>query len=148
MAPRRNESGTTVSELNLGSDVEPVNTPVGSTISIPKAMQNMEKWRAKRIRIQKEIDQDYTNRLAAFKKKVDEHYQSEVQKASDLNKQKYERLIAALEKRTACHEKIAETIESLREDSAHIAMLLDAVYAGREGLASQSAKDYNNQPEN
>lgn len=43
----------------------------------------------------------------------------------------------------ACEEKISKCIDSLRDDSAHLAMLVDAIYAGRKEAATQSAKAAN-----
>lgn len=40
----------------------------------------------------------------------------------------------------ACEENISKKIDSLRDDTAHLAMLLDAVYAGRKEAATQAAR--------
>lgn len=40
----------------------------------------------------------------------------------------------------ACEEKIKKCIDSLQDDSAHLAMLVDAIYAGRREAAAQSTR--------
>ncbi|KAF3055620.1 hypothetical protein GL218_06955 [Daldinia childiae] len=139
MPSRRKEP--TPTEADSGSDVE-LNFSFNYTpnTSVPQAMESIDRWKSKRAEIQKGIDKDYTEKLAGLKNKIKKHYHDETLKMSNHNEQQLQRLIAALEKRTACEEKIKNRIDSLRDDCDHMAMLIDAIYAGRKEAAAQSAK--------
>ncbi|KAI1090723.1 hypothetical protein F5B19DRAFT_305111 [Rostrohypoxylon terebratum] len=139
MPPRRKEPSPT--DASSGSDEESkVNFKFKPSATIPKAMESIDKWKSKRTGIRKNIDKDYTNKLASLKNEIKEHYEQEALKRSGHNKKQLERLLAAVEKRISCEEKITKEIDSLREDTAHIAMLIDAIYSGREEAAQTSAK--------
>ncbi|KAI1376244.1 hypothetical protein F4677DRAFT_419298 [Hypoxylon crocopeplum] len=139
MAPHRKEPSPT--EADSGSDVElNIDVQFKPSASIPQAMESIDKWKAKRSEIQKNIDEDFTNQLTVLKNKIKAHYHTETQNMSDHNKEQVERLIAALEKRMDCEAEISKQIDSLRDDCAHIAMLIDAIYAAREDTAAQTAK--------
>ncbi|KAI1213769.1 uncharacterized protein F4807DRAFT_456317 [Annulohypoxylon truncatum] len=141
MTSRRKEPSPI--EVDSGSDVESkLDFQYKPSASIPQAMESIEKWKSKRSDIRKSIDKDYTNKLAALKSKITAHYQDEAQKTSDHNKEQLERLLAAVEKCIACEEKISNRVDSLRDDCAHIAMLIDAIYSGRKEAATESAKAY------
>ncbi|KAI1648068.1 hypothetical protein F4815DRAFT_462611 [Daldinia loculata] len=148
MAPRRKEP--TPTEADSGSDVElNFNFNYKPSTSVPQAMESIDRWKSKRAEIQKGIDKDYTERLTGLKNKIKKHYHDETRKMSSHNQQQLQRLIAALEKRITCEEEIRNRIDSLRDDCAHMAMLIDAIYAGRKEAAAQSAKVANpSQPKN
>ncbi|KAI1659985.1 hypothetical protein F4813DRAFT_350591, partial [Daldinia decipiens] len=139
MASRRKEP--TPTEADSGSDVE-LNFSFNykPSTSIPQAMESIDRWKSKRTEIQKSIDKDYTEKLTGLRNKIKKHYHDETQKISNHNLQQCQRLIAALERRVACEEKISKRIDSLRDDCAHMAMLMDAIYAGRKEAAAQLAK--------
>ncbi|KAL7628794.1 hypothetical protein AAE478_000309 [Parahypoxylon ruwenzoriense] len=170
MPPRRKEPSPAEADPGTDTaDVEPNSDwDYKSGATIPQAMASIEKWKTKRSGIRKGIDEDYSKKLSALKNKISMHYKDKAQKISvrinlggekeeeeeedDSNiqgirsnhhKQQLERLMAAVEKRIECEEKISERIDSLRDDCAHIAMLLDAIYAGREEAATQAAKAAN-----
>ncbi|KAI2615649.1 hypothetical protein GGR54DRAFT_642126 [Hypoxylon sp. NC1633] len=145
MAPHPKEPSPT--EADSGSEVQlSVETQHQSSASIPQAVENIDKWRSKRSTIQKNIDKDYTDKLTVLKNKIKAHYHNETQKVSDHNKQQLERLTTALEKRMVCEEKISKRIDLLRDDCAHIAMLIDAIYAGRKEAATQTARSAGSEP--
>ncbi|KAI0175753.1 hypothetical protein GGR52DRAFT_538033 [Hypoxylon sp. FL1284] len=134
----------TPTEAGSGSDVGfGLNSSFKATASMPQAMERIDKWKSQRSRVQKEIDKDYTEKLTVLKSEIEAQYQGEAQKMSNHSKQQLERLIAALEKRAACEEKINKRINEIREDCAHLAMLMDAIYAGRKEAAAQTAKAIN-----
>ncbi|KAI2633691.1 hypothetical protein GGS26DRAFT_554336 [Hypomontagnella submonticulosa] len=139
MPRRRNDRSPT--EADSGSDVG-VNLalPDEPKKSIPEAIQSIDKWKSKRSEVQKSIDKDFTDRLRAIKTKIQAYYEDETQKLADRDQQQLERLVAALGKRLDCEEKIDKRIDSLRDDCAHMAMLMDAVYTGRKEAATQSAR--------
>ncbi|KAI1765346.1 hypothetical protein GGR53DRAFT_490813 [Hypoxylon sp. FL1150] len=139
MPPRRKQPTPTEADSESDGDMS-LDLDYKPSASIPQAMEGIHKWKSKRSGIQKSIEKDFTDKLAALKIKIEAHYRDETQKASDHNQQQLERLIAALGKRLACEEKINQCIDSLRDDSAHLAMLVDAIYAGRKEAATQSAK--------
>ncbi|XXG94110.1 hypothetical protein Hte_000362 [Hypoxylon texense] len=142
MAPRHKEP--TPTEASSGSDVElNFDSSYKPSSTIPQAMESIDSWKTKRSDIQKSIDKDYTDKLTDLKNKIKAHYQDEAQKISDHSNRQLEQLIAALEKRMACEEKINKCIDSLRDDGAHLAMLVDAIYAGRKEAATQAAKAAN-----
>ncbi|KAI0898661.1 hypothetical protein F4806DRAFT_459200 [Annulohypoxylon nitens] len=141
MPPRPKEPSQT--DVGSGSDEESkvnFNFNFKPSASIPKAMESIDKWKSKRTKVRKGIDKDYTNKLAALKDDIKAHYEKEALKKSGHNKKQLERLLAVVEKRIACEEKITKKIDSLREDTAHIAMLIDAIYSGRQEAAEKSAK--------
>ncbi|KAI2464475.1 hypothetical protein F4781DRAFT_436385 [Annulohypoxylon bovei var. microspora] len=139
MASHHKEPNPT--EVDSGSDVDlAINFQYKPSASIPQAMESIDKWKSKRADIQKSIDKDYADRLAALKNKIKAHYQDEARKISDHHKDQLEQLLVAVEKRTACEEKISNRVDSLRDDCAHIAMLVDAIYSGRKEAATQLAK--------
>ncbi|XDG07003.1 hypothetical protein ABKA04_006618 [Annulohypoxylon sp. FPYF3050] len=141
MPPRRKEPSPT--DFESGSDEElKVNFKFTSSATIPKAMESIDQWKTKRTDIRKSIDKDYINKLTALKNEVKAHYEKEALKRSDHNKKQLERLLTVVEKRIACEEKITKKIDSLREDTAHIAMLIDAIYSGREEAARKSVKKF------
>ncbi|KAI1394219.1 uncharacterized protein F4822DRAFT_424695 [Hypoxylon trugodes] len=145
MAPHRKAPSPT--ESDSGSEVDlSIDLQYKPSSSIPQAMENIDKWKSKRSEIQKGIEKDYVDKLTVLKNKIKAYYQNEAQKTSDHSQQRVERLIAALEKRIACEEKISKRIDSLRDDCAHIAMLVDAIYTGRKEAATQSAKTCNPNP--
>ncbi|KAI8965871.1 hypothetical protein F5Y11DRAFT_311665 [Daldinia sp. FL1419] len=142
MAPRR--KADTPSEAESTPDVElNFGFEYKSSAGITQAMESIDKWKSKRTAVRKGIDKDYTEKLAVLKNKIKKHYHDEAQRVSDRNQQKLQRLIAALEKRMACEEKISNRIDSLRDDCAHMAMLINAVYSGRKEAAAQAAKMVN-----
>ncbi|KAI0852611.1 hypothetical protein F5Y00DRAFT_273182 [Daldinia vernicosa] len=142
MAPRRKEP--TPTEVDSGSDAE-LNFSIDykPSTSIPQAMESIDRWKSKRAEIQKGIDKDYTEKLTGIKNKIKKHYRDEAQEMTNHQQQQIQRLIAALEKRIACEEKIRNRIDSLRDDCDHMAMLMNAIYAGRKEAAAQSAKAAN-----
>ncbi|KAI0117110.1 hypothetical protein F4814DRAFT_459325 [Daldinia grandis] len=139
MAPRRKEPAPT--EAGSGSDAE-LNFSFNykPSTSVPQAMESIDRWKSKRAEIQKGIDKDYTEKLAGLKNKIKKHYDDKRQEMSSHSQQQLQRLITALEKRIACEEQISNRIDLLRDDCAHMAMLLDAIYVGRKEAAAQSAK--------
>ncbi|KAI1802799.1 hypothetical protein F4811DRAFT_554527 [Daldinia bambusicola] len=147
MAPRRKEP--TPTEVDSASDVEVnFNFTYKPSPNLTQAMESIDKWKSKRADIQKGIDKDFTDQLSGIKNKIKKHYHDETQKRqahsspflTAHNQQRLQRLIAALEKRTAIEEKISDRIDSLREDCAHMAMLINAVYVGRKEAATQAAR--------
>ncbi|KAI1465728.1 uncharacterized protein F4812DRAFT_466171 [Daldinia caldariorum] len=148
MASRHKEP--TPTEVDSASDVEVnINFTYKPSPNITQAMESIDKWKSKRMDIQKGIDKDSTNKLSGIKNKIKKHYHDETQKRTAYSQQRLQRLIAALEKRTAIEEKISTRIDALREDCAHMAMLINAVYVGRKEAATQSARLANpSQPTN
>ncbi|KAI0843058.1 hypothetical protein F5Y06DRAFT_256815 [Hypoxylon sp. FL0890] len=139
MAPRRKEPSPT--EADSGSEVDlNLNFQYTPSASIPQAMESIDKWKSKRSEIQKSIEQDFIERLSSLRDQMKERFEDESQKLSDHNKEQLRKLVAALKKRLECEEKISERIDSLRDDCAHVGMLVDAVYAGRKEAAAQSAR--------
>ncbi|KAI0382100.1 hypothetical protein F5Y04DRAFT_58102 [Hypomontagnella monticulosa] len=133
----------TPTEVDSDSDVEVnLDFPQKPTKSISEAMKSIDKWKSKRSEVQKGIGKDFTDKLTALTNKINSYYQDEMQRVTSHDKQQLERLIMAFEKRMDCEEKIGKQIDSLREDCAHIAMLMDAVYTGRKEAATQSAKAF------
>ncbi|KAI0593281.1 hypothetical protein F4775DRAFT_521743 [Biscogniauxia sp. FL1348] len=112
---------------------------LASSSAIPQAMQNIGKHKAKRTSIQRSITQDHSARLSALRRRIETYYQREAQKTASLSSQRLARLIAALERRQACEAEIARVAGALREDCAHVAMLLGALYEGRRGMAMAMA---------
>ncbi|KAI1408913.1 hypothetical protein F5Y13DRAFT_204097 [Hypoxylon sp. FL1857] len=142
MAPRHKNPSPT--EADSGSEVElNLNFQYTPSASIPQAMESIDRWKSKRSEIQKSIEKDFIDRLSALRNEMKARFEDESQKISDHNKEQLQRLVAALKKRLECEEKISERIDSLRDDCAHVAMLVDAVYAGRKEAASQSARTSN-----
>ncbi|KAI5867035.1 hypothetical protein GGS23DRAFT_301543 [Durotheca rogersii] len=143
MPPRRNKRApadvdpATISAADIELASDPDRKPGAS---IGQAMASIEKWKGKRTEVRKSIGEDYANTLAALKDKINAHHEEEMRKVSDHNKQQLERLVAAVEKRIDCEEKISKRIDTLRDDCAHIAMLVDAVYVGRKEAAVQVAR--------
>ncbi|OTA81108.1 hypothetical protein M434DRAFT_401495 [Hypoxylon sp. CO27-5] len=148
MPPRRKEPSPT--EADSGSEVDlRLDYQYTPSASIPQAMESIDKWKSKRSEIQKSIEKDFIGRLSAIRNEMKARFEDESQKMSDHNKEQLRRLVAALKKRLECEQKISERIDSLRDDCAHIAMLVDAVYAGRKEAATQSAKaSGSDQPKN
>ncbi|OTA69315.1 hypothetical protein K449DRAFT_396655 [Hypoxylon sp. EC38] len=148
MPPRRKEPSPT--EADSGSEVDlRLDYQYTPSASIPQAMESIDKWKSKRSEIQKSIEKDFIDRLSAIRNEMKACFEDESQKMSDHNKEQLRRLVAALKKRLECEQKISERIDSLRDDCAHIAMLVDAVYAGRKEAATQSAKaSSSDQPRN
>ncbi|KAI1774118.1 hypothetical protein F4818DRAFT_442867 [Hypoxylon cercidicola] len=141
MASRLKEPSPT--EAGSDSDVDLSFEFHKPSISIPQAMESIDKWKSMRSNIQKSIDKDFVDKLASLQSRIKAHYQDEARNNSDHVKQQLERLTAALEKRMACEEKISKCIDSLGDDGAHLAMLVDAIYAGRKEAATQTAKAVN-----
>ncbi|KAI0890740.1 uncharacterized protein GGS22DRAFT_194635 [Annulohypoxylon maeteangense] len=141
MPSRRREQSLT--EVDSVSDVEPKpDFQYQLSASIPQAMESIDKWKSKRTDIRKGIDKDYTDKLTALKNKIKAHYHHETQMISDHKREQLDRLLAAVEKRIGCEDKIKNQTESLRDDCAHIAMLVDAIYSGRKEAALQLATTF------
>ncbi|OTB14341.1 hypothetical protein K445DRAFT_136182 [Daldinia sp. EC12] len=139
MAPPRKEP--TPTEVDSASDGElNFNFTYKPSTNITQAMESIDKWKSKRLAVQKGIDKDYAEQLSSLKNRIKKHCHDETQKRSEYNQQRLQRLMTALEKRIAIEEKINDRINSLRDDCAHIAMLINAVYAGRKEAATQSAR--------
>ncbi|KAI1142913.1 hypothetical protein F5Y05DRAFT_366700 [Hypoxylon sp. FL0543] len=148
MAPRRKEPSPTEADSGSEADsnVDPQYTP---SASIPEAMKQIDTWKTKRTNLRKSTEEKFVEKLASLRERMQESFEDESQKMSDHNKEQLRKLVAALNKRLECEEKISERIDSLRDDCAHVAMLVDAVYAGRKEAAAQSAKAFKpNQLEN
>ncbi|KAI0136142.1 hypothetical protein F4776DRAFT_624623 [Hypoxylon sp. NC0597] len=142
MAPRRKEPSQ--AEADSGSEVDfSLNYQYTPSASIPQAMESIDKWKSKRSEIQKNIEKDFIEKLSALRNEMKARFDDESQKMSDHNKEQLRRLIVALKKRLECEQKICERLDSLRDDCAHIAMLVDAVYTGRKEAATQSANASN-----
>ncbi|KAK6948224.1 hypothetical protein Daesc_009988 [Daldinia eschscholtzii] len=160
MAPRKEPTPTEVDsasdgELNFNFTNKPSTNITQAMESIstdekPDADLRLQplqdKWKSKRLAVQKGIDKDYAEQLSSLKNKIKKHYHDETQKRSEYNQQRLQRLMTALEKRIAIEEQINDRINSLRDDCAHIAMLINAVYAGRKEAAIQSARVANPSP--
>ncbi|KAI5927639.1 hypothetical protein F4810DRAFT_273498 [Camillea tinctor] len=106
-----------------------------SALSLPQA-----KHKAKRSSIQASIASDHAVRLAALRRRIETHYQRESQKTIQTATTRLTRLTTALDRRLACEDSINRVLCSVREDCAHVAMLLGALYSGRlEGARKAGA---------
>ncbi|KAI1100495.1 hypothetical protein F4804DRAFT_318854 [Jackrogersella minutella] len=139
MAPHRKEPSPT--EFGSDSDVElNVNYQYKLSPGIPKAMQRIDNLKSKRSEMLNSIEKDHIEKLTALKNEIKAHYQDAEQKIADNNKQQLERYIELVQKRMDCEEKIRKRLDLLQDDCAHMAMLLDAVYAGRKDMAIKAGK--------
>ncbi|KAI1488837.1 hypothetical protein F5X96DRAFT_684660 [Biscogniauxia mediterranea] len=128
------------SQIASDSDAE-ASSDLSSSSTIPQAMQKIGKLKSKRASIQRSITQDHVARLAALRRRIETHYQREAQRTASLSSQRLARLVAALERRRECEARIEARVAALREDCAHVAMLLGALYEGRRRRAAKAEEE-------
>ncbi|CAJ2500971.1 Uu.00g038240.m01.CDS01 [Anthostomella pinea] len=132
MAPNRKRP-TPSGEAGFDSDEDLLSSykPPTTSAALEGGMQKIEKHKSQRNNYRKDIHKDHNARLADLKQRIETHYEVQLQEIEAHNTQLTNRLAAALEKRAACEAAITKHVETLREDCAHLALLLTAVHEGR-----------------
>ncbi|KAI0007479.1 hypothetical protein F4779DRAFT_591878 [Xylariaceae sp. FL0662B] len=140
MAPRRKEptpgDATSGTEVDFGSEFN----FQSQNSSLPKALQNIEKWKTRRTEIRAGVAKDHAARLRQLKSGMNKHYKDDAQKRSTHNTQQLSRLVSAMERRTAAETAINERLGWLREECAYMAKLVSDIYEGRSTRALEASR--------
>ncbi|KAH7027338.1 uncharacterized protein B0I36DRAFT_326907 [Microdochium trichocladiopsis] len=136
MARPRRSKAAVASDPEDASDHGSQEDTIGA---VPRAMQNIDTLKKTRAQNQAGINQDYNAALDMWTKQVRDHFARQTQEMERVHTDTIARFTAAVERKLACEEAIAERIKALSEDRAHLAMLINAVYTGRRELARDAA---------